>query len=282
MTKTIERKKTITGIDCIRKAAADLGIPYERVDRFGTYIILTIKDKNYHFIGPFTPFNTSSMAKLCVDKGYSYRRLRSDIRTPRTMSFVDPKAPAVYQYYVRHKNLTEIKEEILENFKLPMILKMNSGRQGKNVFLIKKKGEIIPALKEIYNKESKMYDHIALAQRYIEFETEYRVLWYRGKVMLVYEKYAEDKSNNLSPLHNPDSTVINLDLNDPLVARIQKFLNKSSLLKEMEYCGADVIINKKGNMVLLEINDHPGFSLFIKHVGKKPIIEMYKKILRDI
>ena len=119
-----------------------------------------------------------------------------------------------------------------------------------------------------------------LAQDYIDIKHEYRVIWYSGEVLLVYEKIATDKNKNLSPLHNDSGKALYVSDVD-LIKRFQKHLNNSELENTFEFLGADVVLDQEDNLYVLELNTRPGFYYFIRDNGDEKIVEMYEKILKN-
>lgn len=280
---------------CVREAATQLGISYDQIDEYGNYLILKIPTrsgngggsqsctiKKHHFIYWATPFNNSSISRLCKDKDFSCKYFSDQFDIPKTISYLDSDCSIEKQIYLKFKTHEEILNDIKKNFNFPVIVKKNSGSMGINVFLCNNDDEIRFALKNIFDRNSRRYDYIALAQEYVEIDREFRVIWFRGKIIFLYEKVCKNKSKNLSPLHNNGSTTEIIAETDEIFIKISQRLEASSKLHEVEFCGLDILLDRNGKLKMLELNTQPGFAFVFKHSGKQSVVEMYKKIFSQI
>jgi biotin carboxylase len=107
---------------------------------------------------------------------------------PKTAGWVDPQGPAQYHGYARAESHAAIVDKICAEFSLPVIVKRNSGSQGQHVFLCKSRAEAAAAVAAVFDPEPRGYDHVVLAQEYIEPRKEYRAIVFRKEVLLAYEK----------------------------------------------------------------------------------------------
>jgi glutathione synthase/RimK-type ligase-like ATP-grasp enzyme len=274
--------KICANMRCLKKAADILNIKTEQIDENGNYLILKKGNKNYHFIYWNTPFNNQSIAQMCKDKDFSFKFLKDELKTPKTKSYLNPKCLPRNRIFLKNKTIDEIVSDIKDNFSFPVIVKKNSGSLGINVFKCNNISSVKNSLEKIFNKRSKNYDRIALVQEYIDIKHEYRVVRFNNKNIIIYEKICNNKSQNLSPLHNPNSTTRVIDLNSDEAKKIDSFLKKSKRLKEVVFCGIDLAKTKKGNYVLIELNTRPGFGKLESHSGTDVVVDVYKKILKNI
>jgi glutathione synthase/RimK-type ligase-like ATP-grasp enzyme len=90
--------------------------------------------------------------------------------------------------YLTAFSIEQIVSKISQWFSFPVIIKQNSGSQGKNVFLCKNVDELYQAVSRVFNRQDKNYDYLVLAQEFVKIKKEYRVIYFEGKVELVYEK----------------------------------------------------------------------------------------------
>lgn len=165
---------------------------------------------------------------------------------------------------------------------------MNRGSLGHNVFLCEFRDDSVSALKSIFDQHSQYYDYVALAQDYVNIKHEYRAIWYRpkadqpragkGEVLLVYEKIATDKNENLSPLHNNSGKAVHIT-DEEIIKKVSGHIAKANLESTFEFLGIDVVIDDKDVMYVLELNTRPGFTYFIRDNGDEKLVEMYEKIL---
>jgi len=271
---------------CIAAACERLGLSYTFISGDENFVKVETGGNRYYFPGPSTPFNDGATIKICRDKEFSYKLLSGAIAMPKTMGFVDPEAPEEYRGYALLGSIKEIAAKIGEAYSLPVIVKRNSGSQGRHVFLCKTSEEILDALQKVFDKnesDGDKYDHVALAQEYIEVKKEYRAVTFEREVILLYEKDISGATfaGNLSPLHWDFSKAVHI--NDPLtIRRMQEFLAPIYPLLDLRYGGMDIAEDAGGNLTLVELNSRPGFARFAKDNNKEPLIAMYEKILGSL
>lgn len=274
----LDNSSAIINLQVLTRVCKELGLPFEIKDDFGNFIEIKKGNKSFYFVYCNTPFNNESSSFISRDKEFSYRIFGKDLNMPKTKAYLNPEANDQYDIYKKYKNQNQIIEDIEENFSYPMIVKMNSGSRGNNTFLCHNENEIKIALRNIFNPNSKDYDYVANVQEYINIKKEYRVIWFEKKIVFVYEKVVNGQKKNISPLHNDDAKAI-LIREEGILTEIENFLSKSKSLSDFDYLGIDLVIDADGQMKLLEINSHPGFSYFVRDNGEEEIKKMYKKML---
>lgn len=263
-------------------ACENLGISYKKIDKIGNLLALNIDGNNFYFTNTRVPLNNEPVAAICVSKVYAYWLLNSELPMPKTKSYLDPNSEDEEISKIAHfKNEESIVDDILENFELPVVVKMNSGSQGRHVYKCKTKNKVALAVKSIYKKKQKDYDSTMLAQEFIEIKNEYRAILLGGEVILLYEKVSNQKITNLSPLHNDDGKA-ELVTDENIKNSIVEVVNRSPVLKSFEWIGLDIAKDKNNEWWILELNTRPGFSYFIRDNGDEKIVEMYEKLLNRI
>jgi glutathione synthase/RimK-type ligase-like ATP-grasp enzyme len=267
----------------LTQAAKELKIPYKIHDEIGDVVSFDFA-KDQFFVITTTPFNDSSIMKLCRDKDLSHDLFHKSINMPKTIPFMDPKYTGKFKRGRLHASNKEIANHIEQEFNYPLVLKMNSGDQGKNVFVCKDRKKVLYALGKIFNKTRKDYDYIAIAQEYLNIKYEYRAVFLDKKLILLYEKNTDDvkKTKKISPLHQSGAKAV--WITNPKTQ--QKFIDFSKRLlndfKCLRYTGLDIVITKENEMFLIEANTQLGFSYFVTHNGEEPIKEMYKKVIKTL
>jgi glutathione synthase/RimK-type ligase-like ATP-grasp enzyme len=249
---------------CLRKACDRLGIRYTTHDRHNNLITVHLPTGDSIFANSASPFNSDAVIKICFDKEFMYLLLKDSIQMPKTVGFFDPyQNHALYKQFASTASHQTIAKEILATFQLPVIVKMNAGHEGRNVFLCESPADITNALKTIYNRKSLNYDSVALAQEFIDQKREFRVIVFRGKIVLL---YAKDFSR-ISP---------------QMTRKIARFIKPIFKKVPLEFGGLDIIEDAHKNLYLIEMNSRPGFFGFISKRGEEPLIRMYAQILRQI
>jgi glutathione synthase/RimK-type ligase-like ATP-grasp enzyme len=269
----------LLNIDCLIQACRQLQLPYDIISTTENLVAVQATQLLY-FASFTTPANCESLARICKDKGYTYELLKDTVNVPPTKIYLDPHCPTEYQDYAEFSSHETILRDILHIFPLPCILKRGNGSKGQHVFVCQNQEEILPAIQEVFNPQSKEYDYLLLAQNYIEKSKEYRVVIVHNQVELVYEKNIDEATfvGNVSPLHyeNARSIVIS----DPeLLQRLQTFVQPITQTIPLGFIGLDIIEDQQGTFWLIEMNSQPGFNDFVKHNGKDRVVEVYRKLL---
>ena len=221
----------LTNIELLLAACEELNIPYEVLHPSQNLIRIKHRGENYYFVNYSLPFNSPSIAQIFRDKEYTYQILNGKINTPRTLTFVSPHYQEKYKKYLTLPDIESIVLEVNKKFAFPVILKRNRGAGGNNVFLCESREQIQEALEIIFNVNSKNYDDVALAQEYIEIAHEYRAVFCKEKLVLLYEKDTSQAKfgGNLSPLHWEGAKAKHI-INPTLMSEIEDFV-KPVLLK---------------------------------------------------
>ena len=273
----------LTNIEILLAACEELNIPYEILHPSQNLIRLKHRGENYYFVNYMMPFNSASIANIFKDKEYTYQVLNGKINTPRTLGFVSPHCQEKYKKYLTFPDSESILLEVNKNFGLPVILKKNRGAGGNNVFLCETTEQIKEALEIIFNIDSKDYDYVALAQEYIEIAHEYRAVFCKKKLVLLYEK---DKSQaefagNLSPLHWEGAKAKHI-INPNLISEIEYFVKPVFAEMAINYAGFDIALDKKGQYWLIEINSTPNYDIFMRDNDRQIVVTMFKGILESL
>ncbi|MEG4047964.1 YheC/YheD family protein [Microcoleus sp. Pol17_C1] len=273
----------LTNIEILLAACEELNIPYEILHPSQNLIRLKQGGEEYYFVNYMTPFNSASLAEIFKDKEYTYQLLNGKINTPRTLGFVSRHCEEKYKKYLSFPDIESIVLEVNKKFTFPVILKRNRGAGGNNVFLCESREQIKAALEIIFNVNSKDYDYVALAQEYIEIAHEYRAVFCKEKLVLLYEK---DKSQakfagNLSPLHWEGAKAEHI-INPNLMSEIEDFVKPVFAEIAINYAGLDIALDKNGAYWLIEINSSPNYDIFVRDNARQIVVTMFKDILESL
>ena len=273
----------LTNISLVLEACRELNIPYEILHPSQNLIRIRHGGEDYFFVNYMTAFDSGSLAQIFKDKEYTYQLLKAHINTPKTLSFVSPHCEDKYQKYLSFPDIESIVLEVNKNFAFPVIIKRNRGSGGNNVFLCESGEQIKAALEIIFNVNSKDYDYVALAQEYIEITREYRAIFCKEKLVLLYEK---DKSQaefagNLSPLHWEGAKARHIT-NSRVIAEIEDFVRPVFAEMAIDYAGFDIALDTKGAYWLIEINSSPNYDIFVRDNDRQIVVTMFKGILESL
>ncbi|HAP62269.1 MAG TPA: hypothetical protein DCR93_23145 [Cytophagales bacterium] len=177
-------------LQCLTQAALNLGYAYRTHDRNGNLLTVEIGERKYLFERNYTPFNTETEARICLDKEHCYQLLQGVVPMPKTLGFFDPKQAAQYNAYKHQASLDQVLDTLDREFRYPLIIKRNRGALASQVHWVQDAPEAGEALRQIFNQQSKEYDYVALAQEFIPTSREFRVVCFRGQLLLAYERFA--------------------------------------------------------------------------------------------
>lgn len=261
----------------IEDVAREMDLSCVRHDVAGNFISVKAGRQKFFFSYEKTPFNSEIAAEICKDKEFAYKILHNSVLMPKTIGFLNPDYSGKYSDLIAEKNIDAITEKIESEFSYPVIIKMNRGQRCQNVFKCADSAEIKIALQKIYDKTKVGYDYIALAQEYIPTVAEYRAVFYKGNLEILYRKagkriFYEKKS----------------DAAGEIIAG-EKFLNKVSdfarpIFSEIDlsYVGLDIVENSSGELFLIELNTAIGFGSFVKKNGSQKVKDFFVKIFQDL
>jgi len=273
----------LTNIEILLSACRELNIPYEILHPSQNLIRIRHGGEDYFFVNYMTAFDSGSLAQIFKDKEYTYQLLKAQINTPKTLSFVSPHCEDKYQKYLIFPDIESIVLEVNKNFAFPVIIKRNRGSGGNNVFLCESGEQIQVALEIIFNVNSKDYDYVALAQEYIEIEHEYRAVFCKRKLVLLYakEKSQAEFAGNLSPLHWEGAKAQHIT-NSRVIAEIEDFVRPIFAEMAIDYAGFDIALDTKGAYWLIEINSSPNYDIFVRDNDRQIVVTMFKGILESL
>lgn len=270
--------------EALLKACDELNIKYKDIGESGVFVEIEANGKKHHFISSRSPLNNTVVDEIARDKGHTYELLGGVIKMPKTYSYIDPHPGKEFlEPYAKFKSTHEIVDDIESKLPYPFIIKMNRGSRGDNVYKINDRDAARKALETIFDKTSRRYDYVALAQEYVPIKADYRVTVVNKKVELVYRK---DNTNakfvgNLSPLHWEGAKAV-IETDDDLISRISKFISPIFDHLDLQYAGLDVVIDKNDDMFLIELNTHPAYNSLVEHCGDEHLVKVYTKVIESL
>lgn len=265
------------------KACNNLGYEYEILHESGNLVVVKNQGKSHVFVNWATPLNSSSVTQLCLDKEYFYQYFKSYINMQKTKGYLNPNCNQLYSSYVKYSGLEEIANDLEQNFDYPVVLKKNKGSLGINVFQCNESSEVVNALCTIYDLSSNKYDYVAISQKYIKIQKEFRSLFVEADLHCVYEKNITEAKfvGNLSRLHWEGAKAeIVLDKN--FLERIEYFCQPIFENCELRYTGLDIALDTDDKLWLIEANSSPGLDYFVRDCGEELAIEWSRKSLLSI
>jgi glutathione synthase/RimK-type ligase-like ATP-grasp enzyme len=194
---------------------------------------------------------------------------------PKTISYIDPGSRSHFSSFVTHTSIEEIGADIAKQLSFPVIIKRNSGTQGQHVYLCTDLAQIHRSLKRIYSKRQITYDHVALAQEFVEPTREYRLVVFESRLQFAYVKPHHRKKFG-------GKILAALVKDEDRLGRMRDLILRLSEYHPLVYAGIDVVEMSDGSFKVIEINGSPTYSSFVKACGKDRVIELFVKIIERL
>lgn len=275
----MENKLVTTNLIATACKALNLNVSF--VTKNKTVLAIKLPDRIHYIINSNLGLISSTEAYLCIDKAYQYEILNEVINIPPTISYLDPFSK--YSDFAPYKSHQEIENQIVNNFSFPVVIKKNTGTEGENVFACNDQDEVKKAIQAIFNLDSYLYDHVLIVQDRIDVKNEYRAIFYKNKLELLYKKDNSQSQfvGNLSPLHFTGAKAI--DITDKkLFQKIEEFILPVFKKINLSYAGFDIAEDQEGKLWLIEINSVPGYAHYLANNPPDKVLNLFSKILSDL
>ncbi|MCL4208903.1 ATP-grasp domain-containing protein [Patescibacteria group bacterium] len=265
----------------ITSACEMAGIKYSPASKDGVVIKIHLPKKDHLVVNFNLGLVDSSVTYICKDKSYQIELLKNAVNFPKTTSYLDPQSK--YGQMAKISTLSEIAEDIKNNFSLPVIVKMNQGSEGRGVFLCQTFEEIKNAVNTIFSHQNWEYDYVLLAQQYIKPKAEYRAIFYKDQLEILYLKDNAQSTftGNLSPLHFSGAQAVEIT-DSETKEKIEQFIQPIFSEIKLKYAGFDIIIDEHDGLWLIEINSSPAFAYFLQNNPAQKVIHLFYKIFSDL
>jgi D-alanine-D-alanine ligase-like ATP-grasp enzyme len=266
-----------TSTQLISEICQELSIPCRVIDGAGALLEVTIHGKPKFIFNNTFGLISDVEAKISLDKSFQAQVLAGTELIPLTKSYLDPFS----KYAIEKKpSINQVSEDILKHFQLPFILKKNSGSEGVNVFLVKNTDEVESSLTKIFNQKSSDYDHVVIAQQYIETNNEFRIIVFENEIQFAYKK-TQTANENFSSQNRWRNVKAELVTDQQKISQLQQLVDTVHSKWPIKYAGLDVIEDRNGQLWLIEINSSPALAYFIRDNGSELVKNLYRKILKS-
>lgn len=259
------------------KACEHIGLTHHFIDAEKNLVQVTFPWGVEYFQINKTPFNREVVMGLFRDKKHTYDLLHAHINMPKTRSFLDFDVPMEYRHYCNHHSIPEIVDAMTSEFQFPVIVKCNSGALGIGVYLCQDQQQASHAFQEIFNKQSKDYDYLALAQQFVPTQLEYRLVCAFGEPLLAYQR---GNTSGFNARYWDKEEIATLVTNPEILQRLQDFVKPIFKQLEIGFVGCDIILSEENELFLIELNSSPKFNNFIKNNDESHVVEMYIQALQ--
>jgi len=194
--------------------------------------------------------------KLCLN-GQSYLKFSRLDKLTQHFYLSRAGLPVVKTFcFGKNTPFEQLKERLFEQIGLPIIAKPRFGAQGKNIFLLKKEGELKRLYQEI--REEKKNDlSLWLFQEFLPAGFDYRVIVLGDKVL-----GAMKKGEFLTNFSRGGRVY-----KEEITKKQESLALRAASLFSLEYAGVDIMIGPGGRSYLLEVNRACQFKGFEQSTG---------------
>lgn len=293
------------------------GILLKRMS-YGYILNLQKYSKNHYIIGYRFDLNTQVAGALAKDKYATYKILKEN-NIP-TIKYEILFNELNREEYCKIRSLEKAKQFFYENNR-KIVIKPNTGTEGKEVYLCEKEDSIEPILNKLCEKNNTM-----VLCPYYDIKTEYRTIFLNGECMLIYGKnipclVGDGKLNikellkkeniknenlreenikngidfNYIPKENEEVKVFwkhNLSCvanpiileDENLKSRIESIVKKAAAAIGINFASIDVIETVTGELYVMEINSGICMKNFMeKHPkGREIAKNIYSKAIEEM
>lgn len=277
------------------------------------WIILLEKDNKSKILAGYKfDLNHHGIGEVCDDK-YALYELLAYYKLPIVEHNI-VYAPTNKEDYAKGCNNIEYLKELFLRYNKDVVLKVNNGTCGNNVYHITN----INDLEKYYTMLNTRAFSLSLCP-FIDIENEYRVIMFQNKPELIYKKElpivygngystikelliefnpeyfkSYNKDNKDIVLKEKEEYVYNwkfnlsggakssFDIKEEVKKEITSLAIKVSKTINLEFGSIDIIKDKKGNYYVLEINSGVMMDNFIKEIdnGYEIAKSIYKKAIK--
>lgn len=278
-----EDKIFLESLFCIEDACKHLGLKYEyfgtgnntlavQIPGFGE--LCFFKNKN--------PFNSSIALTLCNDKVLNWSFFeRYQIPMPDSVPVVNPNYNQETFEYSLFKTPKELFDHAMQKWGTPFILKKAISSLSKNVHLVSTQADAELYWNEYFSNPNERNNLII--QEFVAGR-EFRVVAFKGKTLLAYEKISEESleeranHNDLNPLHSGRPLKIT---DSETLAKFQPIVEDVYTKVGLNFTGLDIIIDPNGKSVVLEANANPACFFYNSFYGREDFIKVYQECLKE-
>lgn len=205
-------------------------------------------------------FNSAGAIELCDDKRRTYEMLRNDFPVPETVSMP-------LTYFPEEEFFTGFADDLEKRFGFPMIAKLASGSQGRQVSLLTNRAGL-----DAYIRQNYAVPH--LYQKFIASS--------RGKDLRVYvvgnevtgamiRENRSDFRSNIAMGGNGRKFVPSPEICEECVA-VTEFLG-------LDFAGIDLLFGENGEMLICEVNSNALFGTLDIACGTNTAEKIAKHVL---
>lgn len=210
-------------------------------------------------------FNDANFIKLCDDKMLTNIYCSNmEIRMPKTIA-----APLFYSIELKQDNLTFL-DNVINELKLPLVLKKVYGSLGTGVFLINTKEELVQKYNELCREPIQFQEYIKTS-----YGKSVRVLIIDQQIVGAFMRVNKDDFRS-----NFGKTAKSEKFEIP--EQFTRFACKIAKNFQIKYAGIDVLFGENNEPILCEINSNAFFEEFEKITGVNVAAKFADMVIRNL
>ena len=203
-------------------------------------------------------FNKADSIRICDDKGLTHLALKGKVPMPKTILCPKsyPSFTGLDYSYV---------DKVIEELKLPLIIKQSFGSFGKEVYLLNTREEVFNKVKELGAKPFIFQEFISSS-----YGKDVRIYLVGKKCVGAILRTAKDGfvANITSGGHAEEFT---------LPENFKQIAEKAAEILDLDFCGVDILFGKDGPL-LCEVNSNAHFKGFESATGKNVAKEIINHV----
>lgn len=267
-------------ISCLLEACEQLARHYEIIDAEQNFVRVRGQQRWHYFEINKTPLNSEVEYGICKDKMHSYELLSGVLNMPKTLAFLDFQIEEKYRQYLSIHTPTAAIELIEQQLDYPLVVKCNSGALGERVYSCSDAEAVASALENIFDRHSRAYDYVALAQQQIEHLEEFRLVCLFQQPVLLYRRGSGALAFNAKYWEQGESAELVDD--SELLAELCAFIQPLFQELAIAFVGLDIMRSRSGELYLLELNASPKFDHVIENGGRARVVNLYRRMLERL
>ena len=256
--------------DLIREICDEKNIDVEFLSK-DWIMKLTKNDKIKYIVGMYFPINNYASTVLCNDKYATY-----NVLFKQRIPIVEHKLMYSKRIKTYHSDLErnhDIKKYLKKHGEV--VIKDNCGRSGIDVYRATRYIQVKKRLRQIFKRKN-----TALICPFLKIEAEYRVIYFKGNVELIFEK----ERKNAEWKHNLSrGATAKIVTDEGIKKQLSEFAMHVASIIDVDFASVD-LIRVDGKLMVLEVNSSVSLEKFMEQVekGRNIAKEIYSKAIEDM
>lgn len=207
--------------------------------------------KQVYILGLHFPLNPESSAAIARDKTAtsSLLLLHGVSAVPHTL--VSFSARYTLGTYL------PVLEKAVKEYGYPLVVKPNTGSEGRNVVMVDNEDMLLAAVKTIHGEDTS-----ACVCPFVSSEVEYRVVVLDGKALLVLGKRPQASEWRHNITHG---AVPFVHIPTDLESKLHLLATKATQAIALRVASVDILCDRDGSLFVLEVNASVSLLAFSKH-----------------